>query len=76
MPKACFSSRTSCQAFRASHRLMNPGEPLSTAERPGQHSQPQKPPGPQQERTLPRAAADPTAEQNGIRFLTKQNLQN
>lgn len=31
MPSACLSSFTSCQAFRASQRLMNPGEPLTTA---------------------------------------------
>lgn len=31
MPNACLSSFTSCQALRASHRLMNPGEPFTTA---------------------------------------------
>lgn len=31
MPRACLSSFTSCQALRASHRLMNPGEPFTTA---------------------------------------------
>lgn len=30
MSRALFSSRTSCQAFRASHRLINPGEPFTT----------------------------------------------
>lgn len=30
IPRAFFNSRTSCQAFRASHRLMKPGEPLTT----------------------------------------------
>lgn len=29
-PRAFFNSLTSCQAFRASHRLMNPGDPFST----------------------------------------------
>lgn len=33
MPRALFSSLTSCQAFRASHRLINPGEPLTTERR-------------------------------------------
>lgn len=32
-PTALRSSRTSCQAFRASHRLMKPGEPLTTGGR-------------------------------------------
>lgn len=31
MPNACLSSFTSCQALRASHRLMNPGDPFTTA---------------------------------------------
>lgn len=31
MPSACLSSFTSCQALRASQRLMNPGEPFTTA---------------------------------------------
>ena len=30
MPRAPFSSLTSCQAFRASHRLMKPGDPFTT----------------------------------------------
>ncbi len=30
IPRALFNSRTSCQAFRASQRLMKPGEPLTT----------------------------------------------
>ncbi len=29
-PRAFFNSLTSCQAFRASHRLMKPGDPFST----------------------------------------------
>lgn len=29
-PRALFNSLTSCQAFRASHRLMKPGDPFST----------------------------------------------
>lgn len=32
MPSALLSSLTSCQAFRASHRLMKPGEPRTTEE--------------------------------------------
>ena len=31
-PRAAFSSLTSCQALRASHRLMKPGEPFTTEE--------------------------------------------
>jgi len=31
IPNACLSSFTSCQALRASHRLINPGEPFTTA---------------------------------------------
>lgn len=30
IPRALLSSLTSCQAFRASHRLIKPGEPLTT----------------------------------------------
>lgn len=30
IPRALFNSLTSCQAFRASHRLMKPGDPLTT----------------------------------------------
>ena len=29
-PRACLSSETNCQALRASHRLMKPGEPFTT----------------------------------------------
>lgn len=34
MPRALFNSLTSCQAFRASHRLINPGDPLTTERGP------------------------------------------
>lgn len=39
MPRALFNSLTSCQAFRASHRLIKPGEPLTTERGPWQKYQ-------------------------------------
>lgn len=43
MPSACLSSFTSCQALRASQRLMNPGEPFTTANTAQGHVKAPKP---------------------------------